>query len=134
MTSASLSIMPKVAKLSVNVTTVLGLNPSPMTLRGTNTYLIGGTGKRQVPIFLFWHAQHNSRNSIHYRCILLDTGDGQQPEYFLNLNDTLRGGGSIISEVILSHWHPDHVGGISKIIETMEVCIIISKKVLLPST
>ena len=52
MTSASLSIMPKVAKLSVNVTTVLGLNPSPMTLRGTNTYLIGGgTGKRQVPKF-----------------------------------------------------------------------------------
>ena len=47
-------VMPKVAKLSVNVTTVLGLNPSPMTLRGTNTYLIGGgTGKRQVPKFLF---------------------------------------------------------------------------------
>ena len=58
---------------------------------------------------------------------MLDTGDGQQPEYFQNLKDTLSGGGSIISEVILSHWHPDHVGGISKIIETMKVCKMIIK-------
>ena len=37
----------------------------------------------------------------------------------------LRGGGSIIGEVILSHWHPDHVGGISKIIDTMEVSRVV---------
>ena len=56
---------------------------------------------------------------------MLDTGDGQQPEYFQNLNEMLRGGGSIIGEVILSHWHPDHVGGISKIIDTMEVSRVV---------
>jgi len=75
---------------------VLGQNPGPFTGPGTNTYLIG-TGKRPL---------------------LLDTGHGI-PEYVplleRALTDRLHRDG--IQEIVLSHGHPDHVGGVSGIRE-----------------
>ena len=98
MANSRLTIIPKFAKLSPSVISILGLNPSPMTLRGTNTYIIG-KGKRRI---------------------LLDTGDGQQPEYFLNLKKSLDNNCITIRDVILSHWHYDHVGGIAEVLKSTE--------------
>jgi len=95
MANPNLTIIPKIAKLSPAVTSILGCNPGQMTLRGTNTYVIGSDKKR----------------------ILLDTGDGMQPEYLLNLKNCLNLDKVIIKDIILSHWHPDHVGGTTEILK-----------------
>jgi len=98
MANPNLTIIPKIAKLSPNIISVLGCNPGKMTLRGTNTYIIGN-GKRRI---------------------LLDTGDGMQPEYVSNIEETLNSNKITIKDIILSHWHYDHVGGASEILKNVE--------------
>ncbi|XP_037080170.1 endoribonuclease LACTB2-like [Pollicipes pollicipes] len=88
-----LTPLPGVAQLSDAVTRVLACNPSPMTLQGTNTYLIG-TGRRRI---------------------LVDTGSASVPEYVDRLERVLREADAELQEVVLTHWHPDHVGGLADI-------------------
>jgi glyoxylase-like metal-dependent hydrolase (beta-lactamase superfamily II) len=87
--------MPDVDRWSERVVVALGQNPSVFTGPGTNTYLVG-TGKRRI---------------------LLDTGQGVE-EYLPVLDAALeRAGCEGIQEMVLTHGHPDHIGGAESVIE-----------------
>ncbi|XP_054281846.1 beta-lactamase-like protein 2 homolog [Macrosteles quadrilineatus] len=89
------SCVPEIARLSSRVISILGCNPGPMTLQGTNTYLIG-TGKRRI---------------------LLDTGDENVPQYIANLSKVLKDEVCDIEHVVVSHWHHDHIGGVPDVLK-----------------
>lgn len=87
--------MPNVDRWSERVVVALGQNPSAFTGPGTNTYLVG-TGQRRI---------------------LLDTGQGV-PEYLPVLDEALEVAGCEgIQEIVLTHGHPDHIGGAAQVIE-----------------
>jgi len=87
--------LPDVDRWSDRVIVALGQNPSLFTGPGTNTYLVG-TGRERI---------------------LLDTGDGRE-SYLPVLEQALtRDGGIAIQEIVLTHGHPDHIGGAASVIE-----------------
>ncbi len=87
--------LPDVDVWSDRVIVALGQNPSLFTGPGTNTYLVG-TGRERI---------------------LLDTGDGRET-YLPVLEQALaRDGGITIQEIVLTHGHPDHIGGAASVLE-----------------
>lgn len=86
--------LPSVAKLSDQVMVILGLNPGPYTLQGTNCYLIGRGRKR----------------------VLVDTGEGRA-EFVESLVQVLHGEDCEITDVILTHTHVDHIGGLPDLVQ-----------------
>jgi len=85
--------MPDIDRWSPRVTVVLGQNPSMFTGPGTNTYLIGTSD----------------------RPLLLDTGQGV-PSYLPLLERAVRERNAAgLQEIVLTHAHPDHVGGVPAI-------------------
>ena len=87
--------LPDVDTWSERVVVALGQNPSVFTGPGTNTYLVG-SGKSRI---------------------LLDTGSGHT-EYMPVLDQALeRAGCEEIQEIVLTHGHPDHIGGAQAVIE-----------------
>src|SRR5712691_5229468 len=88
--------MPDFDIWSERVATVLGQNPSPFTGPGTNTYLVG-TSKRPI---------------------LLDTGQGVA--IYADLLETALkelSGSSELEQIVLTHAHVDHLGGVSQVKE-----------------
>ena len=44
--------------------------------------------------------------------MLIDTADGQQAEFFLNLKKSINFDKFALTDIILTHWHDDHIGGV----------------------
>ncbi len=87
--------MPETDTWSPRVVTALGMNPGIFTGPGTNTYLIG-TGTHRI---------------------LLDTGQGV-PAYGPVLARALEHAGCTgLQEIVLTHGHVDHIGGVRTVIE-----------------
>ncbi|CAE6483337.1 unnamed protein product [Rhizoctonia solani] len=91
--------LPYIQRLGPLVTRVLGQNPGKFTLQGTNTYLIG----RSPPY------------------VLIDTGEGR-PEYISQLRTALESssnGRCLISDIIITHKHMDHHGGLIDVLDLL---------------
>jgi len=86
--------LPDMDRWSERVTVVLGQNPGLFTGPGTNTYLVGSGAER----------------------ILLDTAQGL-PEYLPVLERALAEAGCRIQEIVLTHGHIDHIGGVASVLE-----------------
>lgn len=55
------------------------------------------------------------------RRILLDTGEGNHPEYISHLKRTLSLENVCIEHIIITHWHKDHIGGIKDVLAATTV-------------
>ena len=91
---------------SDRVFTALGQNPSAFTGPGTNTYLVG-TGPEKI---------------------LLDTGDGRA-EFLPVLESAMQESGcQSLQEIVLTHGHGDHIGGVRAIFERFGPCRVSKMK------
>ncbi|CBJ48492.1 conserved unknown protein [Ectocarpus siliculosus] len=85
---------------------VLALNPGGHTLQGTNCYLVGNGARR----------------------ILIDTGEGKAG-FVPHLLDVMKQAGcEMLDAILLTHWHADHVGGVSEIRKALGGNISVFKK------
>lgn len=87
--------MPEWDRWSERVVVALGMNPSLFTGPGTNTYLIG-TGRARI---------------------LLDPGQGAAGYLGVLERAMAESGCESIQEIVLTHGHIDHLGGVGQVVE-----------------
>eukprot|EP00127_Corallochytrium_limacisporum_P005386 Clim_evm62s203 gene=Clim_evmTU62s203 len=92
--ATTITKLPSISRISDRVVRVMGGNPSLYTLSGSCTYLVGSGQDR----------------------ILIDTGQGFN-EWTENLKQALTSEGANVKEVLITHHHADHVGGIPDLVE-----------------
>lgn len=54
---------------------------------------------------------------MYYRRILIDTGDSNNPEYIKNLQKTMAKYNFQFNHIIITHWHSDHIGGVTNVLD-----------------
>jgi ribonuclease/clavin/mitogillin len=92
--TSKLPPLDSITRLSPRVIRILGQNPGKFTLQGSNTYLLG-TGPSRI---------------------LIDAGQAI-PSWIELVKQTLVAEKAHIRDVLITHWHPDHVGGIPDLVE-----------------
>ena len=85
--------MPELDVWSERVVVALGQNPGIFTGPGTNTYLVG-TGRKRI---------------------LIDTGQGVDAYVGVLERAVQRAGCDGLQEIVLTHGHPDHGGGLEQV-------------------
>ncbi len=87
--------LPDIDQWSERVTVVLGQNPGMFSGPGTNTYLVG-TGRRPI---------------------LVDTGQGVESYLPLLRQAMQERNAEGLQEIVLTHAHPDHNGGLDQVLD-----------------
>lgn len=54
------------------------------------------------------------------RRILCDTGESNKPDYIKHLKKVLKDEQATVSDIILTHWHYDHIGGVKEVLECLD--------------
>lgn len=113
------AIIPIVTRISSSIIRILGCNPGPMTLQGTNTYLLG-TGEKWDIIFYILNCARFWLFTNSCRRILLDTGDSNKALFIENLKNVLNSEKASIETILLTHWHHDHIGGVTDVLNILD--------------
>lgn len=53
------------------------------------------------------------------RRILIDAGDANVPEYVQHLKTVLHQENATINNIIITHWHHDHIGGVQDVLNAL---------------
>ncbi|MPC57902.1 Beta-lactamase-like protein 2 [Portunus trituberculatus] len=61
-----------------------------------------------------------------YRCVLsfvgrvlLDVGEARNAEYITSLESVLQQQNTTINQIVISHWHHDHIGGLKDVLKCL---------------